>query len=83
MGAMTGLLAGLATVGGAIALSKLITRNGGAVRRVLDEARHAMDAAASHVDAQERDQKTASETVRGPVLDYECDPATGVYRAKP
>ncbi|MGF1545249.1 MAG: hypothetical protein ACFB00_12255 [Parvularculaceae bacterium] len=65
---MAGFLAGIATIGGAVALGRLIGRH--------TAARDAVDAALR--DARSRDAAGA-----GPVLDYELDRHEGVYRPKP
>ena len=74
MSAMTGILAGLATIGGAIALSRL-ARRAGAARDSLDQARNARWAHGVRPGA-------SSEEAIGAVLDFERDPASGVYSAK-
>ncbi len=77
MGAMTGLLAGLATVGGAIAVARLVTRKAPTIKRALDEARKVMN-----VENASGDKASAQDPVVGAVLDYEQDAETGVFRVK-
>jgi hypothetical protein len=62
MSAVTGIVAGLVTAAGAVALYRLVERRSRALRAAIDRARGR--------DRRER------------VLDFEQDPATGVYKAK-
>ncbi|MEE2690516.1 MAG: hypothetical protein VX640_03135 [Pseudomonadota bacterium] len=64
MGALTGIIAGVAAVAGVTALYRLAGRRARALRDALEAA---------------RGQGPRSGE---PVLDFELDPMTGVYRAK-
>lgn len=64
MSAMTGILAGLVTAAGALALYRYAERRARALRAAVGEMR--------------RDPRRADR----PVLDFERDPDTGVYRSK-
>ena len=66
MGALTSVIAGVATIGGVIALTRL--------------ARRKAEEIAARSGA--RDGRN-SDPDHGRTLDYERDPADGVYRAKP
>lgn len=71
MGAMTGLVAGIATIGGAVALYRF--------------ARKGLREAANQVEAAQRKaaEGFAGGGADGAVLDYRKDPADGVFRPKP
>ena len=64
MGALTGIIAGVAAVAGVAALYRLAERRARALRDAIEAARGP------------RPQPGE------PVIDFERDPATGVYRAK-
>ncbi len=64
MSAMTGIIAGLATAVGVVALYRFAERRARSVRAAIDRRRGGGPYRAE------------------PVLDFEQDPATGVYRAK-
>ncbi|RZO65924.1 MAG: hypothetical protein EVA70_07035 [Parvularculaceae bacterium] len=67
MGALTGIVAGVATLGAAVAIYRFAERKASAVRDAVEEIRRNVGAGGPE----------------GAVLDYQKDPEDGVYRAKP
>ncbi len=67
MGALTGIIAGVATIGGAVALARYVDRRRKDVLKTVEELQR---------------RATGNADFNGAVLDYAQDPSDGVYRPK-
>ncbi|MEM6536543.1 MAG: hypothetical protein AAF742_05905 [Pseudomonadota bacterium] len=70
MGGMAGVLAGVATIGAGVALFRFVEKKARETRAAVDELQRVHKTATGHASGS------------GRVLDYQRDPADGVYRAK-
>ena len=68
MGPLTGVVAGIVTIGGAVAAYRFISRKSEDVRKALEEFKRQAGMTGNDLD--------------GAVLDYERDPGDGVFRQK-
>lgn len=72
MSAITSIVAGIVTVSGLVALTRMAQRKAAEIRKEFDVQNGVQNGA-----------QNPERAPREPVIDYERDPVDGVYRARP